>query len=1120
MNPIVFALRHPITMIMLVVTLIGGGILALWSMRVDIFPPINQPKIYVFVNYGGYDPYQMEGLLVSPFEFWFQFVDGVRSMESKSIQQVAVVELSFYPDTDMSKAMAQVVSVASRAQATQPDGTLPPLIMQMDAGNVPVGYLVFRTKTHSLGEIGDLVQYRVKPLLQTYVPGTVSTAPYGSSIRAITVNVDPDKLRNYNLTPQDVVNAVNQGNVISPSGNLYVQGTMPVTPTNAMIREPKVFESIPLVPGRDVYVRDVGTVADATDLNYGYALVDGRKSLYVPIIKKSTASTLTVVSNIKKAMPVFKGVLPEDVDIDFAFDESPTVVTAVENVATEGLIGAGLTGLMILLFLRDWRSVIVVVFNIPMALLGSLCGLWLTGNTINIMTLGGLALAIGILVDEATVEIENIHVQMGRTPSLSRAVLNGNHITAVPRLLALLCILSVFIPAFLMEEPVRSLFVPLSLAVGFAMISSYLLSSTVVPVLSVWLLKHHGEGGPHEPSGATGAAWLAAPTFLSSLRRRLASFSFARVQAAFGAAVGWLVGWRWLVVPAYFVGCAALLWGLGTRLGTELFPQVDSGEFVIRFRAPPGSDFEITRQVWAKALQVIQEEAGAENVAIGMGFAGQISPLFSINNLILFMRGPDDGQMRVALREGSGIRLQPFRERLREALPQKVKPWLADLLQKQGLTEELAQARAEQVIFGFEPGDMVSEVMSFGSPAPIEVVVASPNLAETRAHAQRIMAAMKKIPSLRDVRFQQELDYPTVPVEIDRERAGLSGATARQVANAVLVSSNSSRYVTRIFWVDVKNGNSYQVQVEIPTPQMNAPAQLETVSLAKVDPALNLMIRDVARVGQGTMPGEIDRTSSQRYVSITANVEGEDLGRASRQIEQAIAAAGDPPRGVRVLTRGQVAPMNEMFRALAYGLAFAVVVILVLLTAYFQSLRLALASVSAVPGVLCGVVVMLLVTGTTLNIESFMGSIMCIGVSVSNSVMLVTFIAMEWRERKVVPEAARAGAQDRLRPILMTACAMTVGMVPMALALERGSEMEAPLGRAVIGGLVVSTFVTLFIVPSVFALLMGLFWSVPRSPSLYPDDPDSSHYAPVVPEPEAAHGDSAASQPVRPEDHP
>ncbi len=712
------------------------------------------------------------------------------------------------------------------------------------------------------------------------------------------------------------------------------------------------------------------------------------------------------------------------------------------------------------------------------------------------MTLGGLALAIGILVDEATVEIENIHVQMRLTPSLSRAVLRGNHITAVPRLLALLCILSVFIPAFIMNEPVRSLFLPLSLAVGFAMISSYLLSSTFVPVLSVWLLKHHGTEDDKVTRRQGDKVKGRFPFFghlvtLSPLHL----VTFERVQAKFGKVVGWLVGRRWLVVPAYLVLSAALLGTLGPQLGRELFPQVDSGEFVVRFRAPPGSNFEITRQVWAKSLQVIQEEAGAENVAISMGFAGQVSPLFSVNNLILFMRGPDDGQMRVALREDSGIRLQPFRERLRQALPQKVKPWLAELLQRQGLTKESAQARAEQVIFGFEPGDMVSTVMSFGSPAPIEVVVAGPNRADSRKHAQRILAAMKKIPTLRDVKFQQELDYPTVPVEIDRERAGLSGVSAQQVANAVVVSSSSSRYVARNFWVDAKNGFSYQVQVEVPTPQMNAPAQLETISLAKVNPDLNLMIRDVARVGQGTMPGETDRVAGQRYVSITANVEGEDLGRAARRIEQAIAEAGEPPRGVRILTRGQVAPMNEMFTSLGIGLGLAVVVILVLLTAYFESPRLALASVSSVPGVLCGVVVMLLLTGTTLNIESFMGAIMCIGVSVSNSVMLVTFIAMEWQGGKHVPEAARAGAQDRLRPILMTACAMTAGMVPMALALEHGSEMQAPLGRAVIGGLLASTFVTLLIVPSIFALLMGQ--RVSQSPSLYPNDPASTHYDPV-----------------------
>ena len=370
MNPIVFAMRHPITTMMFVVALIGGGGFAVYTMRIDIFPPINQPEIYVFVNFGGMDPGQMEGLIVNQFELEFQYVDGVRNIESKSIQQVAVIKMSFYPDTDMAKAMSQVVGEANRALAGMPDNTLPPRIMQMDAGSVPVGYLVFKSKTRPLSEISDLAQNRVRALVQAKVPGTVAASPFGPSIRSIIVSVDPDKLRGYNLTPEDVVKAIRQGNSISPSGNLYLLDQMPLVPNNAMILQPKDFGSIPIKPGLNIYVRDVANVSDGADLSYGYAVVDGRKSVYLPIVKKNTASTLDVVDYLNEAMPIFKRVLPEDVDVEFAFDESPTVRAAVLNVGTEGAIGATLTGLMILIFLRDWRSVIVVVFNIPMATFG------------------------------------------------------------------------------------------------------------------------------------------------------------------------------------------------------------------------------------------------------------------------------------------------------------------------------------------------------------------------------------------------------------------------------------------------------------------------------------------------------------------------------------------------------------------------------------------------------------------------------------------------------------------------------------------------------------------------------------------------------------------------------
>ena len=491
---------------------------------------------------------------------------------------------------------------------------------------------------------------------------------------------------------------------------------------------------IPLRMEKNVYLRDVATIQDDTDITYGYALVNGKKSVYLPIIKKDTGSTLTVVADVHKSMQTFRDAVPKDVKVNFEFDESPTVVAAVESVATEGLIGAGLTGLMILLFLRDIRSVIVVVATIPLSLLGSLFGLWATGNTINIMSLGGMALAIGILVDMATVTIENMHVQMLRTPMIATAVLRGNRATAVPILLALLCILSVFVPAFIMADPLRSLFMPLTLAVGFAMIVSYLLASTFVPVLCVALLKHMGHGD--EKVGL-----------------------FGRLLGVYGRAVRWLVRLRWVVVPGYLVACALVLWQLGLQVGTELFPQVDSGQFVLRFRPPPGSNFELTRQMAVKCLEEIENEAKPENIEISMGYVGQVAPNFGIDNMVLFMRGPDDGQLRVALREDSGIKLAAFRERLRKVLPERVIPWLAKRLEQGGLSQADAEQQAKLSTFGFEPGDIVTKVMSFGSLTPIAVRVVGTDLRMVRQHAKQVAGhdEAHPVPARRPVRADARL---------------------------------------------------------------------------------------------------------------------------------------------------------------------------------------------------------------------------------------------------------------------------------------------------------------------------------------------------------------------------
>ena len=557
--------------------------------------------------------------------------------------------------------------------------------------------------------------------------------------------------------------------------------------------------------------------------------------------------------------------------------------------------------------------------------------------------------------------------------------------------------------------------------------------------MCVALLKHHGGHGEGKPG------------------------LFDRMLKVYGKAVGWFVRLRWLTVPIYLGACGLVLWVLGLQVGTELFPQIDSGEFVLRFRPPPGSNFELTRQMAIKCLEEIEREAKPEHIAITMGYVGQVAPNFGIDNMVLFMRGPDDGQLRVALTEDSGIKLDEFRERLRKVLPERVIPWLTKRLEQGGLSPSEAQRQAKMSTFGFEPGDIVTEVMSFGASTPIAIRIVGTDLKMVRQHAEKIAANMKRIPFLRDIHFEQQLDYPTVEVNIDREKAGLSGAKVEDVAHAIVMATASTRFASLNYWIDVKTGFDYLVQLQVPPLRIEKPEDVETLPVDSVNPLVNLMIRDVAMVRRGVRPGEIDRDMSQRYVTLVANVEHEDMGRASRQVAEALASAGEPPRGVRVETMGQLPPMNEMFESLSIGLAVAVFVIFVLLTAYFQSPRLALISIGAVPGVLAGIAIILYLTNTSLNIESFMGSIMCLGVSVSNSVMLVTFIDEHWKRGTHSSEAAIMGASERLRPILMTACAMTVGMVPMALALERGSQMQAPLGRAVIGGLVMSSFATLLV---------------------------------------------------------
>lgn len=1074
MRLILSALRRPLTVIVIIVAIGLGSFLAIGGsvceqlglpypeslprgMEIDIFPSLNLPVIYVCQPYGGMDPAQMEGYLTNYYEYHFLYISGIHHVESRNIQGMALMKLHFHPGTNMAQAMAETINYVNRSQAFMPPGTVSPFVMRFDTGSVPVGYLVLSSETRSIAEIQDLALFRVRPMFAS-LPGVSAPPPFGGAQRTVVATIDPQRLQSYGMSPEEVIHGLTQGNTISPSGNIPVGDKYPIVPVNSVVRQVSELESIPIRTGEHpVYLRDVGSVSDFMDAPTGYALADGRRAVYILATKRAEASTMSVINNIKKALPEMQAVLPPDIKVSFEFDQSPYVTRAVSGVVIEGLLGAVLVGLMILLFLRDWRSSLVVVLNIPLALMTAVVALWLTGQTINLMTLGGLALAIGILVDEATVAIENIHAHRQRGKSLAVAVRDGSAETAVPRLLAMLCILAVFVSSFFMKGAAQGLFVPLSLAVGFSMLASYILSSTFVPVLSIWLLKHEedGEQAPHESA-------------------------FDRMRQGYQTTLDRLVRMRVAVIAAYLGVSFFLIGAFGLQLGRDIFPVVNAGQFRLRLRAPDGTHIGRSEEYAKSALELIDDEVGAENVDLTLGYVGAIHSSYPINGVYQWSRGPEEAILYVDLKDESGIDVAELTERLRERF----------------------RAELPELRVSFEPSDIVNEVMSFGSPTPVEVAVSGPNFAESREYAEKLYAELAKIPSLRDLQYAQSLDYPTIEVDVDREKAGLVGLTPADVSRSLVTATSSSRFVVPNFWADPKSGIAYQVQVEIPRPVVRSPYDVQTVGSTedlgriplKQTESGQILIRDVADIQRGTMPGQFDRYNMRRQVSLTANIAGTDLGTVSQQVDEALKRAGEPPRGSQVEVRGQIPPMRDMQNGLTVGLGMAVIVVFLLLAANFQSVRLSLVTVSTVPAVIAGVVLMLFLTGTTLNIQSFIGSIMAIGVAMANAILLVTFAENRRREGLAVREAAVDGAGTRLRAILMTSCAMIAGMLPMALGLGEAGQQNAPLGRAVIGGLAAATFATLFVLPSVFALFQA--GAGTASASLDPADPESEHYHP------------------------
>jgi multidrug efflux pump subunit AcrB len=1014
------ALRRPFTVLVAVLAVGLASVLAWREMPKDVFPTLNLPTIYVAQAYGGMDPSQMEGYLVYFFEYHFLYLTGIEHVESKSIEGTALMKLQFHPGTDMSQAMAETVAYVNRARAFMPPNTVPPFITRFDPGSLPVGYLVFSSATRSLTEMQDAALNRVRPLLTT-LPGVSAPPPFGGNARSIVVTLKPDRLNSYRMSPDEVVQAIAKANAISPSGNILNGGRYPMVPVNSVPREIRDLEAAPIRGGDypAVFVRDVADVEDDSDIITCYALVNGRRTIYVPVTKRADASTLAVANAVKENIAKFQGALPSGMKVSYELDRSPVVTRSLAGLPWEGCLGALLTGLMVLLFLRDWRSALIVTVNIPLSLMAAVLALWASGQTVNVMTLGGLTLAVGILVDEATVCLENFHVHLERGRTAAWAAFDATTETTGPRLLTMLCILVMFTPALFMAGAAKAMFLPLALAVGFAMAASYLLSSTLVPVLAVWAWRAH-----HAPSQTA---------------------HLDRWQNSYQGLLQRLGRWRSALILAYFAAAIAVIVMIGGRLGSEIFPRIESPELQVRLRAPAGTDIDGTEAAYLKALEIIKAAVGPENVKLSLGFVGLHGSTYPINFLYLWNGGTEEAVLEVQLNENA-------REELKDRL-----------------RSEFA-AQIPGVSFSFEPADLTSRIMSLGSPTPIEIAVSGPNLAADRAFAEKVKDKLAAIPTLRDVQFAQSLDYPTVELTVNRERAGIIGPTMKQISRALAPATWSSRFEVPNYWADPHSGIAYQVQVQIPQRKMKSLEDVGDLPVVE-EGGKSVLLRNLGKISEGTEISEYDRYNMQRTLTVRANIAGEDLSKAAARAMQAVAKLGAPPPRVSVALRGQIEPLRELQDGLERGLAVAIVAICLLLAANFQSLRLSFIVVSTVPAALAGVALALGLTHTTLNIQSLIGAIMATGVAMANAILLVTFSERSRLAGATAADAAMHGARGRLRPILMTSGAMIAGMLPVALGVSDHSGQMAPLGCAVVGGLAMATLATLFVLPSIFTIV-------------------------------------------------
>jgi multidrug efflux pump subunit AcrB len=1038
------ALRRPYTFVVLAILILIMGTLAALRTPTDIFPNINIPVVSIIWNFTGLAPQDMASrIIVLQERNLTTIVNDIEHVESQSLNGVAVIKVFFHPGANISLAIAQIAGQSQTQLKQLPLGTTPPLIITYSASSVPILQLALSSPTLTEQQLNDYGLNFIRPQLVS-VPGTAIPYPYGGKQRQVQVDLNTNALQAYGLSPSDVVNAISAQNLILPTGTAKIGALEYNVDMNGSPTTIKGLNDLPIktVGGSTIYIRDVAFVRDGFPPQTNIVRVDGRRSTLMTIQKIGNASTLNIISGIKQLLPFVKTTLPPDLQIRSVADQSVFVTGAITGVVREALIAACLTAIMILLFLGSWRSTVIIAISIPLSILTSIAALSVLGETINLMTLGGLALAVGILVDDATVTIENIHRYLSEGKDIEEAILDGAQQIAIPALVSTLSICIVFVPMFQLTGVARYLFVPLAEAVVFAMLASYLLSRTLVPTLAKYFLKTHAEGGAHETQASRNPlvrfqAWFEA--------------GFEKIRSAYRTLLETLIGHRRIFAAGFLLACL-LSFALLPWLGQDFFPAVDSGEFTLHLRAPTGTRIEETAALCDRVEAEIRKQIPPQEFAgvidnIGLPYSG-INLSYSNSAPV----GTQDADIMVSLspkHRPTADYVHDLRLSLPKAFP--------------GVT------------FYVLPSDMVTQILNFGLPAPIDIQIVGNNLEANRQFADTLLARVKNVSGTSDLRIQQTFNEPKLHIDVDRSKAQAIGFSQRDIATNLLVTLSGSSQTSPTFWLDPKNGVSYPIATQTPQYRIQSFQDLSNIPVTGTGNAPPAILASVASISRVPDLSVVSHYNVAPVIDIFGSVQGRDLGGVSKDISSIISASQkELPRGSKIIVRGQIQTMSSSFMGLLTGLAFAIVLVYLLIVVNFQSWLDPFIILMALPAAMAGIVWFLFMTGTTISVPALTGSIMCVGVATANSILVVSFAQAQLSSGVSAVEAAIQAGYMRFRPVLMTALAMIIGMAPMALGLGEGGEQNAPLGRAVIGGLLFATVSTLFFVPAVFSVIHGL----------------------------------------------